>query len=47
LRNKAPTSASAADAMTGLSLLQTVWIKPFIGGDQVGALDGLWDLELG
>ena len=36
LWNSPPTSASAADANTGLKILHSVWIETFSGGGRFG-----------
>ena len=46
LINKAPTSASAADAMTLHSMVHTVCTAPLLGGGVAGGLAGLLDLAL-
>ena len=46
LWNNPPTSASAADATTCLSILNSVWIGPFAGGGRFGDFFGLVGSEL-
>eukprot|EP00957_Ditylum_brightwellii_P148650 11316941-Ditylum_brightwellii.AAC.1 len=46
LRNKAPISASVAEAMTVHNILHTVWTGPLSGTGAVGGLFGSSDAEL-
>jgi hypothetical protein len=46
LTNSPPTLALAAEAMTGQSLWQTVWMGPLGSGLLVGTLAGLADWAL-